>query len=101
MFLKPTPAAEGAAGHGEAADKGKDKKKDEKGGHGGGEEGVESPAVIRAGPDGVVDRFEVDSFRRDCLLRGVDVIDLTLGHGPEIAAFEAKQKAISPWLYRL
>ena len=54
MFLKPTPAAEGEAGHGEAADKGKDKKMDEKGGHGGGEEGVESPAVIRAGPDGVV-----------------------------------------------
>ena len=54
MFLKPKPAAEGEAGHGEAADQGKDKKKDEKGGHGGGEEGVESPAVIRAGPDGVV-----------------------------------------------
>ena len=56
MFLKPKPAAEGEAAHGEKAEKGKEKKekKGEKGDHGGEGEGGESPAVIRAGPDGVV-----------------------------------------------
>ena len=57
IFLKPKPAAEGEAAHGEEkAEKGKEKKgkKDEKGGHGGEGEGGESPAVIREGPDGVV-----------------------------------------------
>jgi 3-isopropylmalate/(R)-2-methylmalate dehydratase small subunit len=32
--------------------------------------------------------FEVDAFRRDCLLRGLDEIDLTLTHMDEIRAFE-------------
>lgn len=53
------------------------------------------------GPDGALDRFEVDGFRRDCLLRGVDVIDLTLSHRPEIAAFEARQARERRWLDRL
>ena len=37
------------------------------------------------GPDGVEDAFQIDSFRRDCLLRGVDEIPLTLANEAEIA----------------
>ena len=39
-------------------------------------------------------RFEVDAFRRHCLLNGLDDIGLTLQHEPDIAAFE---KTRAPW----
>ena len=32
------------------------------------------------GPDGKTDRFEIDPFRKECLLKGVDEVDLTLGY---------------------
>jgi 3-isopropylmalate/(R)-2-methylmalate dehydratase small subunit len=41
--------------------------------------------------DGYTVAFEMDPFRRDCLLRGLDDIGLTLQHEPEIAAFEARR----------
>ena len=50
------------------------------------------------GPDGKSDRFEIDSFRKDCLLKGVDEINLTLGYESEIAAFEARQRREMGWL---
>ena len=34
--------------------------------------------------------FEIDPFRRECLLKGLDDIGLTLVHEPEISAFEKK-----------
>lgn len=43
--------------------------------------------------------FELDQFRRHCLLEGLDEIGLTLTHAEEIRAYEAKQKAITPWLF--
>jgi 3-isopropylmalate/(R)-2-methylmalate dehydratase small subunit len=43
--------------------------------------------------------FEVDGFRKHCLLNGLDDIGLTLAHGNEITAFEARQRASAPWLY--
>jgi 3-isopropylmalate/(R)-2-methylmalate dehydratase small subunit len=52
------------------------------------------------GPDGKTDRFEIDSFRKDCLLKGVDEVNLTLGYDKEIAAFEAKQRQDMSWLER-
>jgi 3-isopropylmalate/(R)-2-methylmalate dehydratase small subunit len=42
--------------------------------------------------------FEVDPFRRHCLLNGFDDIGLTLQHADEIRAFEAKHLAARPWL---
>ncbi len=53
---------------------------------------------IRA-PDGSVVLFEVDPFRKDCLLHGLDDIGLTLQKAAAIAAFEARQRAEHPWLY--
>jgi 3-isopropylmalate/(R)-2-methylmalate dehydratase small subunit len=53
-----------------------------------------------ATPDGsVVFRFDVEAFRKHCLLNGLDEIGLTLTHADEIAAFEAKRKIEQPWLF--
>lgn len=43
--------------------------------------------------------FELDKFRRHCLLEGLDEIALTLEHADEIQAYENKQKQITPWLF--
>ena len=50
-------------------------------------------------PDGTVYGFEVEAFRKHCLLNGLDDIGLTLQHVDEIRAFEAKHRAAQPWLY--
>jgi 3-isopropylmalate/(R)-2-methylmalate dehydratase small subunit len=42
--------------------------------------------------------FEVDSFRKSCLLNGLDDIDLTLQHAEKIRLFEAVHIATKPWL---
>ena len=46
----------------------------------------------------VVFGFDVDPFRKHCLLNGLDDIGLTLAHADEIRAFEAKRLAEQPWL---
>jgi len=42
--------------------------------------------------------FAVDGFRKHCLLRGLDDIDLTEQHEAEIAAYEKRRKSERPWL---
>ena len=54
---------------------------------------VDLPSQTVKGPDGVVDKFEIDSFRKDCLLKGIDEIAMTLGYERDIAAFEKRQRA--------
>jgi len=44
-------------------------------------------------------RFEVDAFRKYCLLNGLDDIGLTLRHADKIRAFEARRKAQHPWSF--
>ena len=44
-------------------------------------------------------RFDVDAFRKYCLLNGLDEIGLTLGHADKIRAFEEKRKAQHPWYF--
>jgi 3-isopropylmalate/(R)-2-methylmalate dehydratase small subunit len=44
--------------------------------------------------------FDVDSFRKHCLLEGLDDIGLTLQHVDEIRAYEEKRKQTAPWLFR-
>lgn len=46
----------------------------------------------------LVFRFEVEPFRKKCLLDGLDDIGLTLQHADQIRAFEAKRLAEQPWL---
>jgi 3-isopropylmalate/(R)-2-methylmalate dehydratase small subunit len=48
---------------------------------------------------GTVFPFDVDAFRKHCLVNGLDDIGLTLTHADEIRAFEAKRKAEQPWLF--
>ncbi|WP_456448860.1 3-isopropylmalate dehydratase small subunit [Thiolapillus sp.] len=43
--------------------------------------------------------FEVDSFRKYCLLEGLDDIGLTLQHVDEIRAYEERRKQEAPWLF--
>jgi 3-isopropylmalate/(R)-2-methylmalate dehydratase small subunit len=50
------------------------------------------------GPDGGVIKFEVESFRKHCLLNGLDDIGLTLVKKAQIDAYESKAKAARPWL---
>jgi 3-isopropylmalate/(R)-2-methylmalate dehydratase small subunit len=45
-------------------------------------------------------RFEIDPFRKYCLLNGLDEIGLTLRHADKIRAYEAKRQAELPWLFR-
>jgi 3-isopropylmalate/(R)-2-methylmalate dehydratase small subunit len=49
-------------------------------------------------PDGSTVAFEVDSYRRHCLLEGLDDIGVTLQKEPAIAGFEAKQRLSQPWV---
>ena len=51
-----------------------------------------------SGPDGGEIRFEVDAFRKHCLLNGLDDIGLTLEKSASIAAFEAKAAQERPWV---
>jgi len=45
-------------------------------------------------------RFEVDPFRKYCLVNGLDEIGLTLRHAEKIRAYEERRRAESPWLFR-
>ena len=60
---------------------------------------VDLERQVVSAADGDELRFEVDPFRKDCLLNGLDEIALTLQREDEIAAFEAAQRAAQPWLY--
>ncbi len=49
--------------------------------------------------DGEVVSFEVDEFRKHCLLEGLDDIGLTLRHSDEIKAFEDRRREQAPWVF--
>jgi len=59
---------------------------------------VDLPSQTITTPDGEKISFEVDAFRKMCLLEGLDDIGLTLQHADEIRAFEAKYQQANPWL---
>jgi 3-isopropylmalate/(R)-2-methylmalate dehydratase small subunit len=44
--------------------------------------------------------FEVDPFRKHCLLNGLDDVGLTMQKARQIDGFEARQRGTQPWLYR-
>jgi 3-isopropylmalate/(R)-2-methylmalate dehydratase small subunit len=48
-------------------------------------------------PDGSTVSFDIDPFRKDCLLKGLDDIGITLQKERAISAFEAKQRVQEPW----
>jgi 3-isopropylmalate/(R)-2-methylmalate dehydratase small subunit len=59
---------------------------------------IDLPRQVVVEPDGRELPFEVEPFRKQCLLNGWDDIGLTLRHADKIRAFEAERLARMPWL---
>jgi 3-isopropylmalate/(R)-2-methylmalate dehydratase small subunit len=57
---------------------------------------LERQVIVK--PDGVEIAFDVQPFRKYCLVNGLDDIGLTLRHKEKIKAFEAERLAAKPWL---
>jgi 3-isopropylmalate/(R)-2-methylmalate dehydratase small subunit len=60
---------------------------------------VSLPQQTVTTPSGSVLRFEVDAYRKHCLLNGLDEIGLTLQHADAIRAYEARRRQEAPWLF--
>ena len=58
---------------------------------------LERQIVVR--PDGRELKFEIDGFRKYCLVNGLDEIGLTLRHADKIRAFEDRRRGEQPWLF--
>jgi len=58
---------------------------------------LENQKIIK--PNGDAIEFEVDSFRKHCLLNGLDDIGLTLQDADDIKAYEDARRKSSPWLF--
>ncbi len=61
---------------------------------------IDLPSQTVTRPDGKSYAFEVDPFRKKCLLEGLDSIGLTLEHESAITAYEQRRKAETPWLFQ-
>ena len=60
---------------------------------------VNLPEQLITTPAGEEIHFDVDAFRKDCLVRGLDDIGLTLQYADTIRAFEARRRREAPWLF--
>lgn len=60
---------------------------------------VDLAAQTVTAPDGEVVEFEVDPFRKHCLLNGLDDIGLTLQEADKIKEYELKRAEIHPWVF--
>jgi 3-isopropylmalate/(R)-2-methylmalate dehydratase small subunit len=59
---------------------------------------IDLPRQVVVKPDGSELAFDVEPFRKQCLVNGWDDIGLTLRHADKIRAFEAQRLATKPWL---
>jgi 3-isopropylmalate/(R)-2-methylmalate dehydratase small subunit len=60
---------------------------------------IDLPAQTVTTPSGELLAFEVDEFRKHCLINGLDEIGLSLRHAGEIRAYEERRKRETPWLF--
>ena len=60
---------------------------------------IDLPSQTVSAPDGSSHRFEIDVFRKKCLLEGLDDVGVTLQHEPAIAAFEQRYRQRYDWLF--
>lgn len=60
---------------------------------------VDLPAQTVSTPSGQVMRFDVEPFRKDCLVNGWDDIGLTLRRQDAIRAYEERRRATEPWIF--
>ena len=58
---------------------------------------VDLEAQVIRGPDGGTVSFEIDAFRKHCLINGLDDIGLTLERETSISAYEARRAVSQPW----
>ena len=58
---------------------------------------IDLPAQEILGPDGGVVKFEIDAFRKHCLINGLDDIGLTMEKANAIADFEKQNANARPW----
>ena len=59
---------------------------------------IDLPRQVIVKPDGSEIAFDMEAFRKYCLVNGFDDIGLTLRHADKIRAFEAERLARQPWL---
>ena len=59
---------------------------------------VDLPRQVVVKPDGAELPFDIEPFRKECLIGGLDEIGLTLQHTDKIRAYEATRIAAKPWL---
>ncbi len=60
---------------------------------------VDLAEQVIALPEGERYTFTVDPFRKDCMIKGLDGIGLTLQYEPAISAYEARRSREAPWLF--
>jgi len=60
---------------------------------------IDLEAQTISGPDGGTVTFDIDPFRKHCLLEGLDDIGLTQKKADKIDSYEEKQKTSQPWLF--
>ncbi len=58
---------------------------------------LEQQTVTTPGGDSI--KFDIDPFRKHCILNGLDDIGLTLQHADKIKAFETRHRSEQPWLF--
>lgn len=61
---------------------------------------VDLPAQTVTTPEGRSHHFEIDAFRKHCLIDGLDDIDNTLRYADEIRAYERRRAGEAPWLFQ-
>jgi 3-isopropylmalate/(R)-2-methylmalate dehydratase small subunit len=59
---------------------------------------IDLPAQEIRGPDGGIIRFDIEPFRKHCLINGLDDIGLTMEKAADIATYEKRQSESRPWL---
>jgi len=60
---------------------------------------IDLPSQTITKPNGETITFDVDDFRKHCLVNGLDDIGMTLEHVDDIKAYEEKRKQQAPWLF--
>lgn len=60
---------------------------------------VDLESQVITSPGGAAFKFDVDAFRKHCLMNGLDEIGLTLQHSEKIKQFEQERRAEQPWLF--
>lgn len=61
---------------------------------------IDLPRQLVQLPEGEEFVFEIDPFRKDCLLKGLDAIGITLQYEAAIGAYEARRSREAPWLFQ-